>query len=197
MPTTSTAYEPEAFILPLPLDFDDEPLGDVLTRANSLCGSAEAIVSAMRSSGQQPLLEEQDRVDAHSLFKSPDGKLQDTPTGVAVVLTALLQDYDREYVVNAQQIRNICINTLLETVSKGKTTEKLRAVELLGKVADVGLFVERTHQIIEHRPDEELKQMLKDKLGKLRTLANKQETPQEVTYKELTQEKDFTEAGAP
>jgi len=187
MPTTSAAFEPEVFILPLPLDFDDEPLGDVLTRANSLCGSAEAITAAMHTTGQ-PLahnVSEQDHIEAQKLFQAPAKSLNDTPTSVAIVLTALLQEYDREFIVNAQQIRNICINTLLETVSKGKTTEKLRAVELLGKVADVGLFVERTHQVIEHRPDEDLKQMLKDKLGKLRTIVSAQPAPEEVTFSEV------------
>lgn len=189
MTTTSAAYEPETFMLPLPLDFDDEPLGDVLTRANSLCGSAEAIASAMSTSGQQLTPSEREHVAAQKLFLSPHQELQDTGTGIAIVLTALLQDYDREFVVNVQQIRNVCINTLLETVSKGKTTEKLRAVELLGKVADVGLFVERTHQVIEHRPDEDLKAILKEKLGKLRQISGVKDSPQEVTFQEIeTQE---------
>jgi hypothetical protein len=45
---------------------------------------------------------------------------------------------------------------------------RIRALELLGKISDVGLFSERTEVLITHQSTDELKQTLRDKLNKLR-----------------------------
>ena len=45
---------------------------------------------------------------------------------------------------------------------------RIRALELLGKISDVGLFSDRTEITITHQSTDELKQTLRDKLNKLR-----------------------------
>jgi hypothetical protein len=45
---------------------------------------------------------------------------------------------------------------------------RIRALELLGKISDVGLFTERSEVVITARSTEELKQTLREKFNKLR-----------------------------
>ena len=44
---------------------------------------------------------------------------------------------------------------------------RLKAIELLGKVSDVGLFVEKTERVVTVQTSDELKEQLRNKLSKL------------------------------
>jgi hypothetical protein len=44
---------------------------------------------------------------------------------------------------------------------------RIRALELLGKISDVGLFTEKTEVTITHRTTDELRESLRSKLAKL------------------------------
>jgi hypothetical protein len=43
----------------------------------------------------------------------------------------------------------------------------MKALELLGKISDVGLFTEKTEITMRHRPTEELEQLLRERLTKV------------------------------
>jgi len=44
---------------------------------------------------------------------------------------------------------------------------RIKALELLGKVSDVGLFTDKTEITLRHRPTEELEQMLRERLTRV------------------------------
>jgi hypothetical protein len=50
---------------------------------------------------------------------------------------------------------------------------RIRALELLGKISDVGLFTERSEVTVTHRSTDDLKQSLREKLQALRSKALK------------------------
>ena len=44
---------------------------------------------------------------------------------------------------------------------------QLKALEMIGKISDVGLFTDKTEITMRHRPTEELEQMLRERLTKV------------------------------
>jgi hypothetical protein len=65
-------------------------------------------------------------------------------------LGALLTEYDKQVVADSVQLRNFVTNKLLEATDCGQTRYELRALELLGKIADVGLFAEKVEVTVTH-----------------------------------------------
>jgi hypothetical protein len=88
-----------------------------------------------------------------------------TPTAAAYVST-MLQAYDWDFAAQAGNIRSFVVTKLLEESEnyKNSTKERLRALELLGKVSDVNLFSERIQVNIAQTPQAELEKRLKEKL---------------------------------
>jgi hypothetical protein len=87
--------------------------------------------------------------------------------GVAVRLSALLNVYDKQIVGDAVQLRHYITNRLIEISSCGTVKDELRALELLGKISDVGLFTEKQEITGTHRTSEELEHAIKERVKRL------------------------------
>jgi len=87
--------------------------------------------------------------------------------GVAVRLSALLNVYDKQIVDDAVQLRHYITNRLIEISSCGTVKDELRALELLGKISDVGLFTEKQEITVTHRTSEELEHAIKERVKRL------------------------------
>lgn len=88
---------------------------------------------------------------------------------VALKLGALLNEYDQRVILDATQARTYIMNRLLEISSCGDAKAELRALELMGKMSDIGAFTEKSEVTITHRSAGDLKEVLKTKLAKLLT----------------------------
>ena len=86
---------------------------------------------------------------------------------VALKLSALLNEYDHRVILDATQARTYIMNRLLEISSCGEAKSELRALELMGKMSDIGAFTEKSEVTITHRSAGDLKEVLKEKLQKL------------------------------
>lgn len=86
---------------------------------------------------------------------------------VALKLSALLSEYDHKVVLDATQARTYMMNRLLEISNCGETKHELRALELMGKLSDVGAFTEKSEVTITHRTSGDLKQILQEKISRL------------------------------
>lgn len=164
-----TPYTPDIIALPFPQDFEDEPLGTMLDRANALCATAEQITALLNATGQPlPYASPEDRDDAALAFASRNVSTIHT-NPAALVLTGYLTAYDHQIVTNAQQLRNFVTNNLIELASPGnKASDRIRASELLGKIKDVGLFEERSAVVVEHLSSDDIKTRLKDKFNRIK-----------------------------
>ena len=89
--------------------------------------------------------------------------------GTVVHLKALLSEYDKAVVESASQIRTFVTNRLLLETESPDPRIRIKALELLGKISDVGLFTEKTEITMRHRPTEELEQLLRERLTKVIT----------------------------
>jgi len=87
-------------------------------------------------------------------------------TYTAVKLATILSEYDKQIIADTAQLRTYITNRLLEESKCGDTKHEIRALELLGKISDVGLFSDKTEINITHTTDS-LQHAIKDKIGRL------------------------------
>ena len=89
-------------------------------------------------------------------------------TPVAVQrLVGMLTAYDWQFVEQAQQIRGMAVAKLVEETEHPDARIRLKALELLGKVTEVGLFTERIEIKKSDLSDVELDERIKQKLDAL------------------------------
>lgn len=93
-------------------------------------------------------------------------KIMTSPEG-ALYINRLLTEYDMEVVRDAKRLRNYVTNKLILETDSPDAKTRLRALELLGKVSDVGLFTERTEITVTNRSTVDLENTLRDKLRRL------------------------------
>lgn len=79
-----------------------------------------------------------------------------------------LDEFGHAVVERAVQIRHLVTNKLLLESANPDPKIRIRALELLGKISDVGLFTERSEVTITHQSTDELKAKLREKFNKLR-----------------------------
>lgn len=94
--------------------------------------------------------------------------------GVLLFLNTVLQDYDKRVVKNAEQVRTYVTNRLLEKSNSEDEKTQLKALELLGKITEVGLFTDKHETVVKHGTTEELENALKNKLGRLIELSKEE-----------------------
>jgi hypothetical protein len=90
---------------------------------------------------------------------------------------ALLNEYDRTVVKSAAQLRTYITNRLILETDSPDPRVRLKALEMLGKVSDVGLFTDKTEITMRHRPTEELEQLLRERLTRVIEAEVSQPTP--------------------
>lgn len=78
-----------------------------------------------------------------------------------------LDEYGKAVVTHAVEVRHLVTNRLLEESKNPDPRIRIRALELLGKHSDVGLFSERSEVTITHQTTDELKEKLRAKLQRL------------------------------
>ena len=87
-------------------------------------------------------------------------------TYTAVKLGSILSEYDKKVVEDSAQLRTYVTNKLVEVSGCGDMKHELRALELLGKISDVGLFAEKTEITVTHTADS-LEHAIKDKIARI------------------------------
>jgi len=89
-------------------------------------------------------------------------------TPPALALThKILTTFGHAVAQDAVQIRHMVTNKLIEESENPDPRVRIKALELLGKISDVGLFAEKSEVTITHRTTDELRDRLREKLQKL------------------------------
>lgn len=82
-------------------------------------------------------------------------------------LVGMLTAYDWQFINQAQEIRGYAMAQLLEETKNPSASIRLKALALLGKVTEVGLFTEKIEVKKSEMTDAELEARIKEKLGKM------------------------------
>ena len=158
---------------PVPKSFKDENAETLRENARVATKTASLLVEL----GMPFEMTKEDEEAAQKLFQEFDKKKGEEKEGhnppvlydgsVAIKLAALLNEYDKQVITDAVQVRTFITNRLLELSSCGDAKNELRALELLGKMSDIGAFTEKTEITITHRTSEDLRKAIEDKIHKL------------------------------
>lgn len=89
----------------------------------------------------------------------------ETPAAVRH-LTGMLTAYDWEFVQQAKEIRGYAVAKLLEECEHTNANIRLKALGLLGKVTEIGLFTDKVEIKKTDMSDDEIDARIKEKLNK-------------------------------
>ena len=85
----------------------------------------------------------------------------------AYAAAAFLKTYGQQLAFDAAAARSAITNKLMEIANCGDTKFELRALELLGKHSDIGLFTERSEITINYKTPEALEDAIKERVKRL------------------------------
>lgn len=164
--------------IPLPINTTPEEIEEFRERARALCETVKELVR----NGADIAITPQDEEAAHELFMEQTplvaGKV--TP-GAILKLEALLSTYDRELLNANTRLRAFVTNRLLEETETEKASDRLRALELLGKISDVGLFSEKLKVEVTHRTTADIEsEILKRLTGYIDVTPTLSETEKDI-----------------
>ena len=90
-------------------------------------------------------------------------KQYSTPGQIATQLRA----YEQEIVSGPSQVRHYVTNKLIEISGCGDVKHEIKALELLGKIATVGLFSDNSQITVTHTTSSDLEEAIKNKIKAL------------------------------
>ena len=159
---------------PLPDDFDsEEPTIDAIR-----IKVAAATMKVLNEAGANIPVSSVEKKEAEEIFKNftnpestekittAQNKSLSVPATVQH-LYAMLSNYDHQVVQEAVQLRRFITNKLIEDAGLADPRHRLKALELLGKISDVGLFAEKTEITVKNLTNEDLELQIKSKLYKI------------------------------
>lgn len=159
---------------PLPDDFDSEEPTSFEKRVKIAAATAKILLEAGAEIPSTP----EDKKEAEDVFKaftdpnstqaatSAINKALSVPSTVQH-LYAMLQDYDHQVIDEAVQLRRFVTNKLIEDSGHTDARHRLKALELLGKISDVGLFTDKTEITIHAGSIDNLEDQIRSKLFKI------------------------------
>lgn len=89
-----------------------------------------------------------------------------TPASVRLT-SSIIAEFNHSVVESSKQLRNLVTNKLVIESENPDPRVRMRALELLGKISDVGLFTEKSEVTITHQTTDDIKEKLRGKLAKL------------------------------
>ena len=89
-----------------------------------------------------------------------------TPASI-IATNSILKEFGHLVAENAAQIRHMVTNKLILETDNPDPRVRVRALELLGKISDVGLFSEKSEVTVTHQSTDDLRDKLRSKLAKL------------------------------
>ena len=154
---------------------DDMTFVDLKERAEAACNTAVKL--AEHGLEVDPTQEDEDVAarlavayadNPEKTSKKASTRKISTLTPASLILTnTILQEFGHSVAENAVQIRHLVTNKLLLESENPDPRIRMRALELLGKISDVGLFAEKSEVTITHQSTDDLRDRLRSKLEKL------------------------------
>jgi hypothetical protein len=155
---------------PMPDSFKEQTGNSFHENANIAANTA-VLLSGL---GMPYEMTDEDVMQAKELFENVE-KRKNIPTppkelrnsGVALALSGYIGEYGKSVVATAVETRVLIHNRLLEISQCGDVKHELKAIELLGKMSDVGAFTEKSELVITHKSADDLQLAIKEKIQRL------------------------------
>ena len=155
--------------LSIPFPDDNPVLANFIEKAQAACNTAELLELDMEPTEQDLVTAEKAVYAVAENEEKANKKLvkQDQKPAVYKSVKSILDEYSLRVVDNAMQIRLLVTNKLILDSDSPDDRTRLRALEMLGKITDVGLFTEKSEVTINHRSTEDLVNSIRSKIHKL------------------------------
>lgn len=150
--------------VPVPFDLSDE---QPKTQSDALAIAANT-VDLINTLGGSIDFSPEDGKKAVDLVAKPKDKpkhVRDSRTAAA--LRAVIQENDFQAFADIQQARHFITNRLIDIASCGDPRLEIKALELLGKHSDIGLFTERSEITVHHTSSASLEASIKERVKRL------------------------------
>lgn len=117
-------------------------------------------------------------------------------------LVGMLSAYDWAFVEQAQELRGYCVAKIVEETKNGDPKVRLKALDMLGKVTEVGLYTERIEVTHVSKNADELEESIRARLskylpqaaGEVQDVAPKRTPVLEVQDAKITEKSDGPDA---
>ena len=109
--------------------------------------------------------DKQSRLIADAIKNKKASELKTPNTAFAAA--AFLRTYGQQLALDVASVRSAVTNKLMEIANCGDPRYELKALELLGKHSDVGLFTERSVVNINYKNPEDLEKAIRDRVKRL------------------------------
>jgi len=151
---------------PVPYDTTEEKpktlLEDMAVSGNT--AELQVALGAELEVSEGDMARERELIEAVAEAKKPNNL---TNQNTAFAAAAFLRTYGQQLAMDAAQSRAAITNKLMEIANCGDPRYELRALELLGKHSDIGLFSERSEIVISYKNPEDLEKAIKERVKRL------------------------------
>lgn len=134
--------------IPFPFNTTPEEIEDFREKAHAMFRTVEELVSH----GASAEVTQEDKAESHRIMaaaKMPPAR--EMRSGTIINLEAILNEWDEEVLDVSRRLRNYVTNKLIMESVDPDPKQRIKALELLGKTANVGLFAERIDINVTHR----------------------------------------------
>jgi len=83
------------------------------------------------------------------------------------IIKTLVEEYAKEVFDSPQQARSFITNKLLELSTCGDPRHELRALELLGKLSDIGAFSEKSEVVVTAKSSADIDRQIREKVNEI------------------------------
>jgi hypothetical protein len=147
--------------IPLPFDIKPEEIDDFREKAHAMFRTVEELTGH----GLNVEVTDQDKQEARLAFAASAAPAPARATPGAIVhLESILTEWDQEVLDVGRRLRNYVTNKLIAESADPDPKVRLKSLELLGKVSNVGLFSERVDITVTHRTINDIESDLKKTL---------------------------------
>jgi predicted ATP-grasp superfamily ATP-dependent carboligase len=155
--------------LAIPFPEDNPVLANFIEKAQAACNSAQLLGLNMEPTEEDKLVAEEATYAVAQNEEKANKKLvkKDLKPAAYGQVKTVLDAYSTRVVENAMQIRLLVTNKLILDSDSPDDRTRLRALELLGKITDVGLFTEKSEVTINNRSTQDLLESVRAKIQRL------------------------------
>lgn len=152
---------------PVPFDTSDEELDAFADRLASFANTAELLeeLGAPVEATKGSLTEEAALIDKAIKDQTVTPLKKSLPAALGA--SAFLKAYGQSRALDIDTVRAALTNKLLEIADCGEIKYELKAIELLGKHSDIGLFTERSEVTVNYNNPESLEAAIKERVKRL------------------------------
>lgn len=150
----------------VPYDLSEEKLNTLLEEI-AVAGNTAELQESLGASldiTEGDVEREKELLRAVAEAKKPTNLSKQT---TAFAAAAFLRAYGQQLAMDAAQARAAITNKLMEIANCGDPRYELKALELLGKHSDIGIFTERSELTINYKNPEDLERAIKERVKNL------------------------------